>query len=75
SSSRGRGTDTRPTTALEPTQTATIDSSMTAQPPDMEGGLSSGRGEVVSTTVVVDTTSLAGWRGGDERVGVDASSV
>ena len=41
----------------------------------MEGDLSSGHGEAVSTTVAVDTASLTGWRGGDERVGVDASSV
>jgi hypothetical protein len=35
---------------------------------DMEGGLSSGQGEAVSTTVVVDTASCPDARGGGERV-------
>jgi hypothetical protein len=34
-----------------------------------------GQGEAVSATVVVDTASVAGCRGGDVRVGIDASSV
>jgi hypothetical protein len=43
---------------------------------DMEVGMSSGQGEAVSTTVVVDTASVSRMpRGGDERVGFDALSV
>ena len=43
---------------------------------DMEGGLSRGQGEAVSTTVVVDTASVTGHcEGGGERVGIDALSV
>ena len=43
---------------------------------DMEDGLSSGQGEAVSTTVVVDTASVTGYCvGGGERVGIDALSV
>jgi len=43
---------------------------------DMEGGLSSGQGEAVSTTVVVDTASMSGCRGVVASVSmIDALSV
>ena len=43
---------------------------------DMEGGLSSGQGEAVSTTVVVDTASVSGCRGVVASVSmIDALSV
>jgi hypothetical protein len=43
---------------------------------DMEGDFVKGQGEAVSTTVVVDTASVTGYRvGGGERVGLDALSV